>query len=85
LVIVAVVGIVAAVTVLLLMFCEPSNSSLLHCNRQAEESQEVVDSFFKDANTHFGDESRAARQLDRISTVFEGRVKSSSDVSRNTW
>lgn len=52
---------------------------------EAEESQEVVDQFFKDANNHFGDAKRFVRQKDKLETVFEGRLKSSAHVNNNNW
>ncbi len=54
----------------------------------AEESQEVVDSFFADANEHFGDEKRVIKQVEKvakISSVFEGRQKSATDSTLNNW
>jgi hypothetical protein len=51
----------------------------------AEESQEVVDSFFKDANSHFGDEKRTVRQTQKIASVFEGREKSGQELALNNW
>lgn len=51
----------------------------------AEESQEVVDSFFADANEHFGDSKRVVRQASKIESVFEGRRKSATDSALNNW
>ncbi|CAK4609198.1 unnamed protein product [Aphanomyces euteiches] len=54
---------------------------------EAEESQEVVDAFFKDANQHFGDSKREAKYKVALqkSDVFAGRLKSGEDVSLNNW
>ena len=43
----------------------------------AEENQEVVDSFFADAQEQFGDE--------RLRRQFEGRRKDVHDVGVNNW
>ena len=54
----------------------------------AEESQEVVDSFFADANEHFGDEKRVIKQVEKVAkigSVFEGRQKSATDSTLNNW
>lgn len=47
---------------------------------EQDESQEVVDSFFNDANNHFGDEERI-----RKIKMYENRIKSSSQVNLNNW
>ncbi|CAE8719745.1 unnamed protein product, partial [Polarella glacialis] len=43
-----------------------------------EESQEVVDSFFKDAENQFGDETR-------LEKVYEGRKKNAGTAEENNW
>ncbi|KAF0696065.1 Aste57867_13146 [Aphanomyces stellatus] len=51
---------------------------------EAEESQEVVDAFFKDATQHFGDVKRQAKFKTTL-TGFAGRLKSGDDVALNNW
>jgi hypothetical protein len=62
----------------------------------AEESQEVVDSFFRDAQAGFGDTDRTARRQAKVSlaasrscgqTTFTQRLKSADDSSTalNNW
>ncbi|KDO33419.1 hypothetical protein SPRG_02226 [Saprolegnia parasitica CBS 223.65] len=55
---------------------------------EAEESQEVVDAFFRDANAHFGDEKRPKKYqeaLQKSSAVFVGRQKSVENIDANNW
>ncbi|EQC31376.1 hypothetical protein SDRG_10977 [Saprolegnia diclina VS20] len=55
---------------------------------EAEESQEVVDAFFRDANAHFGDEKRPKKYqeaLQKSSAVFVGRQKSAENIDANNW
>jgi predicted adenine nucleotide alpha hydrolase (AANH) superfamily ATPase len=58
---------------------------------EAEESQAVVDAFFKDANGHFGDTTRLFNQQikltkhDIASHIYAGREKSTAAVSLNNW
>ena len=47
-----------------------------------EESQEVVDQFFDDANSHFGDENRIEKVLQK---AFTGRQRDSQVASLNNW
>lgn len=54
----------------------------------AEESQDIVDKFFEDAQKHFGDIERQALGTEkRLVKVFAGRQKASesADVSLNNW
>ncbi|OQR97412.1 hypothetical protein THRCLA_06977 [Thraustotheca clavata] len=55
---------------------------------EAEESQQVVDAFFKDANDHFGDAKRPQKYklaLQKSSAVFADRQKSADNVDANNW
>ena len=63
---------------------------------EEDESQDVVDAFFRDANNDFGDETRITkRNISSASSssssssgnniVYDGRMKSSQDVSLNNW
>lgn len=55
---------------------------------EAEESQEVVDSFFKDANSHFGDTTRLINQQQKLKIsgdVYLNRKKSADVVGLNNW
>jgi predicted adenine nucleotide alpha hydrolase (AANH) superfamily ATPase len=62
---------------------------------EAEESQEVVDTFFKDANSHFGDDLRVQRQKTKLMTAqsklgntkidYGDRLKSVETASVNNW
>ena len=47
-----------------------------------EESQEVVDQFFRDANDHFGDKNRVEKVLKK---AFEGRQRDVNVASLNNW
>ena len=47
-----------------------------------EESQDVVDQFFKDANEHFGDEHRVEKVLEK---AFAGRQRDVNVASLNNW
>lgn len=52
---------------------------------EEEESQEVVDSFFADAENHFGNEKRIVQQMTKVQSVLQGRLKSSGSVADNNW
>ncbi|OQR96946.1 hypothetical protein ACHHYP_12945 [Achlya hypogyna] len=55
---------------------------------EAEESQEVVDAFFQDANAHFGDANRPKKYqiaLQKSTAVFSSRQKSAENIDANNW
>ena len=51
-----------------------------------EESQEVVDQFFRSAQEQFGDEGlKAKQQRQKLKEQFQGRQKTAGVVELNNW
>mmetsp|Transcript_18265 Transcript_18265/g.22389 ORF Transcript_18265/g.22389 Transcript_18265/m.22389 type:complete len:117 (+) Transcript_18265:213-563(+) len=54
----------------------------------AEESQEVVDQFFKDALNHFDNDNlkdKVESRREKLKQQYEGRKKNINNVSLNNW